>query len=328
MARKTRSYLEIRNKNPETRSIFSAALYIRLSKENGGRQTQDTVENQQILLEEFTKTQPDIEIYKIYIDNGFSGINFERPAFQKMMEDIRKENVNCIIVKDLSRFGRNYLETGNYLENLFPTLKIRFISITDHFDTYSLNYSDNDLLIPLKNIINEIYARDISQKIHSALDIKKREGTYGGGVAPYGYHKSKEKGIYEIDEEVAEVVRYIYKLRLQGCSYCKIAKILNEKGIKSPSAYRFEKGIVRNKQMQKVGWKRDSIEDILHNQVYLGNMVRGKTSCALYKGEKRHSVPESKWIIVPKRHEPIISKELFDAVQKVNSKTICETYSA
>lgn len=322
MARKARSYLEIRNKNPETRSLFSAALYIRLSKENGGKQTQDTVENQQILLEEFIKAQPDIEIYKTYIDNGFSGINFERPAFQKMMEDIRKGNVNCIIVKDLSRFGRNYLEMGNYLENLFPTLKIRFISITDHFDTFSLNCSDNDLVIPLKNIINEIYAKDISQKIHSALDIKKQEGKYGGGVAPYGYRKSKEKGSYEIDEEVAEIVRYIYKLRLQRYSYCKIAKILNEKGVKSPSAYRFEKGIVRNKQMQIVGWRRDTIENILHNQVYLGNMVRGKTCSALYKGKKRHSVPESRWIIVSKTHEPIISKELFDAVQEVNCGTV------
>lgn len=306
---------------------FSAALYIRLSKEDSGRNNQNTVENQIALLEDYVGTKQDIKVYDTYIDNGFSGTNFNRPAFRRMMEDVRQGNVNCIVVKDLSRFGRSYLEIGNYLERIFPFLKLRFISVTDRFDTLSSMHSEdgrsllNGIEIPLKNIINEIYAKDISRKVGSVIEIKKREGRYGGGVAPYGYMKSKTvKGKYEVDEDAAKVVHYIFKLRSEGYGYCSIVKILNEKGIKSPSAYRFEKGIVKNQRMQGILWKIYAIEDMLRDEVYLGNMVRGKTHSAMHKGEKRHPVPRSEWIIIEGTHEPIISKELFDAVQVVNEK--------
>lgn len=267
----------------------------------------------------------------IYVDNGFSGTNFERPAFQKMMEDAKRGKINCIIVKDLSRFGRSYLEAGNYLEKIFPFLNIRFISVTDHFDTFAVISSEdgrgvaNGIEIPLKNIINEVYAKDISRKVGSAIEIQKREGRYGGGVAPYGYQKSKTvKGKYEVDEEAAKVVRYIFELRLAEYGYCSIVKILNEKAIKSPSAYRYEKGIVKNEKMKDVLWKTYAIEDMLRDEVYLGNMVRGKTHSAMHKGEKRHHVPRSEWIVVQGTHEPIVSRELFDAVQAVNEKKIQE----
>ena len=268
-----------------------------------------------------------MKVVDIYIDNGFSGTNFERPAFQKMMEDAKRGKINCIIVKDLSRFGRSYLEAGNYLEKIFPFLNIRFISVTDHFDTFAVISSEdvrgvaNGIEIPLKNIINEVYAKDISRKVGSAIEIQKREGRYGGGVAPYGYKKSSTvKGKYEVDEEAAEVVRYIFRLRSEGYGYCSIVKILNEKGIKSPSAYRYEKGIVRNEKGSNVLWKIYAIEDMLRDEVYLGNMVRGKTHSAMHKGEKRHYVPRAEWVIVPGTHEPIVSKELFEAVQAVNEK--------
>jgi len=305
-------------KNHEMQT-FSGALYIRLSKEDGGKQNQNTVENQQAVLTEFIEGQSDIQVYRVYIDNGFSGTDFERPAFQEMMEDAGEGRINCIIVKDLSRFGRNYLEIGNYLENIFPFLNLRFISVTDCFDTFSHDSFENGITIPLKNFINDIYAKDISRKICSALDVEKREGRYGGGVAPYGYRKSKtEKGRYEIDEEAAEVVKYIYQLRMQGYGYCGIADILNKKGIKSPGVYRLEKGIVKNGRMGDGHWKRYAVRDMLHDQVYLGNMVRGKTRSALYKGEKRHPIPKSEWVVVPQTHAPIISREVFDAVQRVN----------
>ena len=306
---------------------FSVALYIRLSKEDSGKNNQNTVENQKALLEEFVKNKPDMKVVDIYIDNGFSGTNFERPAFQKMMEDGKRGKINCIIVKDLSRLGRSYLEIGNYLEKIFPFLNIRFISVTDHFDTFAATSSEdgrglaNGIEIPLKNIINEVYAKDISRKVGSAIEIKKKEGRYGGGVAPYGYQKSNiVKGKYEVDEEAARVVRYIFELRLKGYGYCSIVKILNEKGIKSPSAYRYEKGIVKNEKVKDKLWKIYAIEGMLRDEVYLGNMVRGKTHSAMYKGEKRHYVPRSEWVIVPGTHEPIVSKELFEAVQAVNKK--------
>lgn len=306
---------------------FSVALYIRLSKEDSGKNNQNTVENQKALLEDFVKNKPDMKVVDIYIDNGFSGTNFERPAFQKMMEDGKRGKINCIIVKDLSRLGRSYLEIGNYLEKIFPFLNIRFISVTDHFDTFAVTSSEdgrglaNGIEIPLKNIINEVYAKDISRKVGSAIEIKKKEGRYGGGVAPYGYQKSNiVKGKYEVDEEAARVVRYIFELRLKGYGYCSIVKILNEKGIKSPSAYRYEKGIVKNEKVKDKLWKIYAIEGMLRDEVYLGNMVRGKTHSAMYKGEKRHYVPRSEWVIVPGTHEPIVSKELFEAVQAVNKK--------
>ena len=301
MARKVRNHPVPRDKMSENKLSeqtpkvkthdFSVALYIRLSKEDSGKNNQNTVENQKALLEDFVKDKPDMKVVDIYIDNGFSGTNFERPAFQKMMEDAKRGKINCIIVKDLSRFGRSYLEAGNYLEKIFPFLNIRFISVTDHFDTFAVNSSEdgrgvaNGIEIPLKNIINEVYAKDISRKVGSAIEIQKREGRYGGGVAPYGYKKSNTvKGKYEVDEEAAEVVRYIFRLRSEGYGYCSIVKILNEKGIKSPSAYRYEKGIVRNEKGSNVLWKIYAIEDMLRDEVYLGNMVRGKTHSAMHKG--------------------------------------------
>lgn len=337
MARKVRNHPAPRERIQEDKvskqtlkekiCVFFVALYIRLSKEDSGKMNQNTVENQKALLEDFVKGKPEMQVVDVYIDNGFTGTNFERPAFQRMMEDAKRGRINCIIVKDLSRFGRSYLEIGNYLEKIFPFLKVRFISVTDHFDTFNAASSEvcrvlsNGIEIPLKNIINEVYAKDISRKVGSAIDIKKREGRHGGGVAPYGYQKSKTvKGKYEVDEEAAEVVRYIFELRSVGHGYCSIVKVLNEKGIKSPSAYRYEKGIVKNERMRGALWKTYAIEDMLRDEVYLGNMIRGKTHSALHRGEKRHRVPRSEWIIVEGTHEPIISKELFDVVQAVNEE--------
>ena len=341
MARKVRNCPVPRDKMQEIKTLqqaskvimqdFLVGLYIRLSKKDSGKRNQNTIENQKALLEDFVKDKPDMKVIDVYIDNGFSGTNFERPAFQKMMEDAKRGKINCIIVKDLSRFGRSYLEIGNYLEKIFPFLNLRFISVTDQFDTFAATSSEdgrileNGIEIPLKNIINEVYAKDISRKVGSAIEIKKREGRCGGGVAPYGYQKSKTvKGKYEVDEEAAEVVRNIFELRSEGYGYCSIVKILNEKGIKSPSAYRYEKRIVRNEKMRDVLWKTYAIEDMLRDEVYLGNMVRGKTHSSMHKGEKRHHVPRTEWIVVSGTHEPIVSRELFDAVQAVNEKRMQE----
>ena len=302
---------------------YQAALYIRLSKEDGGKIKGNTVENQKALLLDYISEKSEISLYDIYIDNGYSGTNFERPMFQKMMEDIKAGKVNCIIVKDLSRFGRSYLEIGTYIEKIFPVLHIRFIAVTDHFDTCCVKGTDQDLMIPLKNIINEIYAKDISRKVCSALEQKKKAGYYSGGVAPYGYKKSPSNRKLEVDEETAEIVRYIFRLRAEGNSYCCIGKILNEKGIKSPSAYRYEEGMIKDSKKKNVLWKKYAIEDMVRDEVYLGNTVRGKTKSALYKGEKRHRVPRDEWIVIKDTHEPIVSQDLYDRVQSVNMRRNC-----
>lgn len=333
MARKVRNipaprdekYIVKQVKRNETEKVlYQTALYIRLSREDSGKSNGNTVENQKALLTEYIAGKPEFAVYNTYIDNGYSGTNFERPMFQEMMEDIKKGKINCIIVKDLSRLGRSYLEVGNYIEKIFPFFKIRFIAVTDHFDTFCSEKTENGMLVPLKNIINDIYARDISKKVGSALEMQKKSGHYGGGVAPYGYQKSKtEKGRLEIDKEAADIVRNIFQLRAEGYGYCSIVKILNEKEIKSPSAYRYEKGIVKDAKKKDILWKRYAIEDMLRDEVYLGNMVRGKTKSALYIGEKRHRVPKDEWIVIKGTHEPIISQELYDCVQAVNLQREC-----
>ena len=328
--RKAQGKEELSKQGPGTgRAVFWAALYIRLSKADAGTPGADTVENQRALLEDYVKKQADIKVSGIYLDHGYSGTGFRRPAFMKMMEDARGGKVNCIIVKDLSRLGRNYLEVGDYLETVFPFLKLRFISVTDALDTYAPSFGEEgawarygmetagSIEIPLKNIINEAYARDISRKISSALLVKKQEGRHGGGFAPYGYQKSRtEKGKYEIDQEAAEVVREVFKLRQQGMRYFEIAALLNKRGVKPPGAYRWEKGLVKDGRYKDGTWKAHTIKSILQDQVYLGNMVRGKTHTALYRGEKRHHVPKEEWIVTPRTHTPIIEPELFGAVQQ------------
>lgn len=328
MARKVRTFPTPRNEknaliqiesNRAEKTLYQTALYIRLSKEDGGKTNTTTVENQKALLLAYVKEHPELSVYDIYIDNGYSGINFDRPMFHKMLEEIIAGKVNCVLVKDLSRFGRSYLETGTYLETVFPLFNVRFIAVNESFDTLYAQGTERGMLIPLKNMINEIYARDISQKVITALEVKKQAGHYGGGLAPYGYRKSKtEKGKLEVDEEAAKIVHYLFQLRSEGYSYCSIVRVLNEKKIKSPSAYRFEKGIVKDKKKKDVIWKRHMIENMLKDEVYLGNMVRGKTRSAFYKGEPRHDVPRTEWIVVQGTHQPIISQELFRRVQEVN----------
>lgn len=302
--------------------LYRAGLYLRLSREDGGRKSAHTIENQRELLLRYVASREDMEPAEIYIDNGCSGTDFERPAFRKMMGDIRAGKINCVVVKDLSRLGRNYLESGNYIENVFPLLHTRFVAVNDYYDSLNADRDENGVTVPLKNIINEIYARDISRKVSASLELKKNAGCYGGGYAPYGYKKSEtRKGRYEADGEAAQVVKLIFEMRAEGMGYCAIARDLNGKGIKSPSAYRYEKGVAGNEKLKDALWKRDVIQSMVRDEVYLGSMVRGKTRSAFYRGEKRHAVPAEQWIVVRGVHEPIISEELFARVQAVNAES-------
>ena len=214
------------------RTAFSVGEYIRLSREDGDKAESDSIGNQKKLLADYIKRQESFSVYDIYVDDGFSGITYDRPAFRRMINDIENGKVNCVIVKDLSRFGRDYIETGRYLERYFPEQNVRFISVTDHIDSFVQAY---DMLLPIKNIFNEQYARDISRKIHASIRTKQQAGEFIGAFASYGYRKSpSDKNKLVIDEYAAAVVRQIFELYNRGYGKLRIAALLNKEGILCP----------------------------------------------------------------------------------------------
>lgn len=298
--------------------IYIADTYYRLSKEDGDKAESDSIVNQKALVKEFLKAHPDIQIYDEKVDDGYTGVNFERPAFQSMLEDIRSGKVNCVIVKDLSRFGRNYIEAGRYIEKIFPYLGVRFIAINDNIDTAASMNSSEEMIIPFKNLINDAYCRDISIKIRSHLDIKRKNGQYIGSFAPYGYKKSPDdKHQLIVDEKSAEIVRQIFKWKLEGMSGTRIADKLNELGVPTPMEYKQSNGEnfqcgFRRKSSPK--WQANGVNYILRNETYTGVLLQGKTSSPNYKIRKRTKKEKKDWIRCENSHEAIISKEEFAMV--------------
>lgn len=226
------------------RKIYKTAAYVRLSVEDSGKPGADTIEGQKALLTSFIESKSDMELVSLFCDNGRTGTDFDRPQFEKMMEEVRKGRVNCIVVKDLSRFGRNYKETGNYLERIFPFLGVRFIAVNDNFDTLTAERTQDGYIVPLKNLINEVYSKDISKKIDAALTIKQQRGEFIGAWAPYGYRKDPDdKHHLVINEETAPTVRQIFKWRSEGMLTGDTRIWLSEEDI----AYRWEleeKGVI------------------------------------------------------------------------------------
>ncbi len=311
-------------KKDENSKLWRPALYIRLSREDGDKEESDSVANQQVLLEDFLSEQTDMTRPKIYKDDGWSGTNFHRPAFISMMEDGKKGLIDCIIVKDLSRLGRNYIGVGEKLEHEFPLLNLRFISINDGLDSFKQPQNMNTLVVPVKNIINDEYARDISKKVRSSLDLKRKQGQFIGSFASYGYQKDPEqKGKLLIDEEAAAVVRDIFHWFLEGSSIIGIAKKLNQLGIPNPSEYKKQQGLdYRHPSAEILDglWPDTSVRRILKNKIYIGTMVQGKNRTKSYKLPISEQVPESQWIQVENTHEPIISAEIFQQVQDLLSR--------
>ena len=223
--------------------IYNADLYLRLSKEDGDKEESDSITNQKELIFDYLKSMEDIKIHEVRVDDGYSGVNFNRPAFQQMLEDIKAGKVDCVITKDLSRFGRNHIEVGKYLEKIFPYLGVRFIAINDNYDSARSDTQTDNIIIPFKNLINDAYCRDISIKIRSNLEVKRKKGDFVGAFAPYGYRKSEaDKNRLEIDEEAAENVRRIFRMYLQGSSAYKIAEVLNGEDVLTPMDYKKERG--------------------------------------------------------------------------------------
>lgn len=298
---------------------WQPALYVRLSREDGDREESDSIVSQRALLHEFAAAQPDMDAPRLYTDDGCTGTDFDRPAFQHMLSDLRAGEVNCVIVKDLSRFGRNYVGVGEYLERVFPLLGVRFISVSDHVDSFLDPRSMNNLVVPFKNIINDEYCRDISNKVRASLDLKRRQGKFIGSFASYGYRKDPaDHSRLLIDPVAAAVVRDIFDWFTGGMSVLGIARRLNAAGVPNPSAYKRQQGLpYHHPAADKLDglWPDSSVRRILQNRLYTGTMVQGRTRIKSYKLHVSEAVPEEDWFSVEQTHEAIIPHELFEQAQ-------------
>lgn len=314
--------MDITITNPEA---YSAALYIRLSKEDDNEGPSQSILNQKDLLETFANRHK-LAVHDIYIDDGRSGTNFDRPAFNRMIDDIESGKVNMVITKDLSRLGRNYSMIGYYVESYFPENRVRYISVTDGTDT-AVESSANDIM-PFRAIMDDMYAKDISKKIKSVKHNKQRKGEFIGGKPVYGYKMHPtEKNKIVVDEEAAPIVRRIFAMALDGESCRKIASILNEEKVPTPATY-------ANLTLGRTGpytglWSSERISDMLQNETYIGNMVQGRSKKVSYKSKKSVRQARENWIVVEGTHEPLVDKETFQKVRMLvdsRKRTRSRTY--
>lgn len=307
--------------------IYNTAAYVRLSVEDNGRTgNQESIAMQQYMLEKYIEAQPDMRLLDVYCDNGETGTNFARPGFERMMDQVRDRKIDCIVVKDLSRFGRNYVEAGYYLGKIFPYLGVRFVAVNDGYD--SLRGGDGDeMVLSLKNLVNDLYAKDISKKIISSFDIKRKKGEFIGTYPPYGYMKSSEdKHKLIADPEAASIVRGIFQWRIEGMGIGLIVRKLNDGGIPSPALHYYIKEYTQ-KEPSDAGrlWKEAIVRRILGNPVYVGHMVQGKIRKSLNSGIPKGNVPSDEWFVVENTHEPIIDRETFDRVQEIAEECRCQS---
>lgn len=300
---------------------YTADIYLRLSKQDGDNIESDSIGNQRALLLDYLQSHPEIKLHKIKIDDGRSGVDFNRPAFIEMIDDIKNGLVNCCIVKDFSRFGRNYIESGKYIQQLFPRTGIRFVAVNDNYDSIKEQGYSGNIIVPFKNMVNDAYCADISVKVRSHLEIKRKRGDFVGAFATYGYMKSDEdKNKLVIDDFAADVVRDIYNMKLEGMSCQAIATKLNQSGILSPMEYKRYCG-QRYSTSFKVNasakWQSKAIYRVLTNAIYIGTLEQGKRTRPNYKVRKCAEVPKEQWICRENAHDFIIDRRTFDTVQNL-----------
>lgn len=316
--------------NIEKNKYWHVGLYIRLSQEDADngqdKQESNSVTSQKTLLNEFIETHEDLIVYDTYIDDGFTGTDFNRPSFQRLLEDMRSGNINCVIVKDLSRLGRNYIEVGNYIEQVFPLFNIRFIAINDFVDSVNNPSSVNTILVPFKNLINDEYCRDTSIKIRTSLNAKKKKGDFVGAFPSYGYMKDpNDKHKLIVDESVRQIIIDIFNWSAnEGAGKIEICHRLNNLGILNPTGH---KKIELMQNYSNAGikdnlyaWTPSTVRSILSNEIYIGNTVQGKRKTKSYKVHRVENVPKEEWIRVQNTHEAIIDKEIFEKVQELNKR--------
>jgi len=303
---------------------YTTALYIRLSQEDDNIGESNSVKHQRDLLTDFVMKHPDLSKGKrlYFVDDGHSGTNFDRPAVKYMLNQVRKGSINCIVVKDFSRFGRNYIEVGGYLDQVFPFLGVRFISVNDIFDSNDNKGSSPGLDVGFKTLIHDLYSKDLSVKSKTGKMAKIKKGEHVNGTAPFGYVKSKTvKNAWEIDEAAAVSIRKIYGLAIDGLSACEIARQLNSEGVAAPLAHRInnntEKGLYCRKVDETPLWRMANVSKILRDERYTGKVITGTKKRMTVGGRKTKPVPKSDWIVIPNAHEPIVSQETFDKVQEL-----------
>jgi DNA invertase Pin-like site-specific DNA recombinase len=300
-------------------NIYNTAIYVRLSVLDSGKKDSESIYNQREMLERYIAEHPDLILKDVFTDNGESGVDFSRPAWNELMRKCKAGKINCIIIKDLSRLGRNYIETGEYLEKILPFLGVRLIAINDNYDSSTLSNNER-IATNLKNLINDIYAKDISRKSSAALRMKQKQGAFIGSYAKYGYLKNpNNKNKLIIDPETAPIVRQMYEWKADGVGNAQICRRLSEMGIPPPNKYRLLKGIVKDTRYADNEWTSKIIKRILTSQVYLGHMVQGRENGALFEGgSSKEIIP-----IVYNTHEPIVSQDLFN-----RANAVIETRSA
>ncbi len=309
---------EMKRKRIDKIKTFQAGKYLRLSVDDGDRRESESIGSQRKMLENFVKQKEDIVLIREYVDDGYTGTNFERPGFQRLLEDVEKGVINCVIVKDLSRFGRNHIDTEIYVTRHFKEYGVRFIAVSDNFDTLKDGY---DIMFSIRNIFNEHYARDISRKIHGTFRARQTAGDFMGAFACYGYVKSaKDKHKLEIDPEAAAIVKRIYEMYLEGAGQSRIVSILNTEGIPCPSEYRRQHGsnyINTNMKRAEAYWVTSTVNIILKNRIYVGDMVQGTTRREMHS--KPIKLDQDEWIIVKNTHPAIIDREDWEKVQHLLS---------
>lgn len=322
MARKSRANLIAKQASAPV-ALYQAGLYRRLSDEDGENTEQNSIGNQKKIGLFYLSEHTEIQLVDTYTDNGFTGMNYNRPEFKRMLRDLRSGRINCIVVKDISRLGRNFVQTSEFVERTFPEMGIRLICINDNYDSADENADAVSLTLPLKMVMNDYYVKDISRKIRSSISAKMDEGEFlpSSGSVPYGYLRNPKQITFDIDPEPAEAVRRIYEMRASGMKFNAIAKQLNSDKIVCPGKLRFMRGLTKDKRFETAEWIRGTIRKITNDPVYLGNRIHGKVKRDKVGMDKTRRAP-SEWKIIENAHPPIITQELFDMVQKVNREEL------
>ncbi len=299
---------------------MKCGIYLRISKETDNES--NSISGQRMVIKEFVGKHIDMEIAGEWCDDGYSGITFERPGIKDLLANVFSGNIECIIVKDLSRFGRDYIETGRYIRYIFPQLGIRFIAVCDNYDSSSSGFFEDSLFIPVMSLVNDAYCRDISNKVRWQQEAKRKQGIYIGAFAVYGYIRHEDApGKLAVDQVAAEVVRQIFDMRIDGNSAEKIASKLNSQNIPSPLVYKrlnnskYATSFAKNKMPE---WTPVAIRRILSNEIYTGVIIQGKDKKLSYKLPVRKKLPKDEWIRVEGAVTPIITKDVFEKVQKID----------
>lgn len=322
MARKSRVHSVVAA-GDHNETQYLAGLYCRLSDEDGDDIDQNSIGNQQKIGMAYLKEHPDIQLVDVYFDNGYTGMNYNRPDFKRMVGDLRNKRINCIIIKDISRLGRHFVLTSEFVERTFPEMDVRLISINDEYDSLDENADTSRLTLPLRMVMNDYYAKDISRKIRSSIDAKMSQGEFlpASGSIPYGYLRNPDENTFTVDAEAAVIVKRIFEMRASGMKFNAIAKELNIEKIPCPGKLRFLRGVTKDSRFETAEWIRGTIRKITKDPVYLGNRVHGKLKRDKIGMEKTRR-PSEQWQIIPNAHPPIISEELYEAVQEVNRREL------